>query len=94
MNDPQWERIQAGGRERWNLVEWRAYNAAQRGMYRHYIGYIIKIKNKHRCRAWYVHFVENRWVGDSQYLGRLTDMKHDEAKAAAKLLILAQRSKT
>lgn len=94
MNDPQWERIQTGGRERWNLVEWQPYEKPYRGTYRHYIGYIIKIKNKHRCRAWYVHYTEMTWPGLGTYLGRLVDMPREEAKAAAKMLLLAQRRTT
>lgn len=90
MNEPQWGRVASGGRERWNLTEWRNYNSLMRGMYTHTIGYIIKVKNKHRCRAWCVFSMDEL---NSVYVGRLDDMSRNEAKAAAKMLLLAQRSK-
>ena len=93
MNEPQWERIQHGGRERWNLVEWRNYGANLRGAYRHVIGYIIKAKNKRKCKDWLVQYAEIRHADLHPItLAKLEQLSAAEAKAIARLVLLAQRS--
>lgn len=53
------------------------------------VGYIIKKKNKHRCRDWLV-YCYTSGVGRI-YLGQLKDMPAPEAKQTAQLLIGAQQ---
>lgn len=92
MNDISWRGAGRSGAERWDLVETKPYPAPMRGMYRHIIGSVMKVKNKHCCRDWVVHYAEKLGTrGTRIYLGRLDDMTRDEAKDAARLLILAQR---
>lgn len=93
MNEPQWERLTKQGKERWNLTEWRDYGHGMRGRFRHIVGFIVKLKNKHRCRAWLVYYSEVQWE-NATYIARLDDMKAPEAKDAARLLLLAQRRDT
>lgn len=94
MSEPQWERIQNGGRERWNLVEWVPYRYSQgTDKYRHVIGYIIKTKNKHKCKDWLVRYAEVRHADLHPItLATLKQLSAVEAKAVARMLLIAQRS--
>ena len=95
MTEPHWERVNTAERERWDLTEIRNYTAPFRGAYHHVIGSIMRVKNNSRCRDWVVHYSEVLSItGSRQYLGRLDDMRREEAKTVARMLILAQRSNT
>lgn len=94
MTDPQWERRAGGGPTRYDLVVWVPHFMT-RDMRKARIGYIVKQKNKHRCRAWLVFTTATDsgrtplvWAQDT-YLCRLDDLKADDAKDAAKLLLTA-----
>ncbi len=88
MEKPHWIR-RPGGRERWSYVKYVKYPYDNANTYPLYLGYIIKTKNKHRCRDWLVYTQLQDDHGE--YVGALKDMMPDEAKATAQLLIGAQQ---
>jgi hypothetical protein len=84
--DYYWERARVTGAERWLLQESWPDSDLER-----IVGTIVKVKNKHRCRVWHV----RRWGNNSfvwETVAVLRDMKADEAKDAAKTILLSQRN--
>jgi len=83
MTEYYWERARVTGAERWLLQESWPDSDLER-----IVGTIVKVKNKIRCRVWHV-----RCEGNNSFLWEtvavLRDMKADEAKDAAKLIILS-----
>lgn len=87
MNDRTWENIRHGGRERWNYVEWKEYAAPTRGRYRYVIGYIIKTKNKHKCKDWLVQCTSVRHADMYPItLAKLTRLSASEARNVATII--------
>jgi hypothetical protein len=79
----QWIRAHGVGAERWLLQEIWPDSAVGR-----IAGTVSKVRNKHRCRLWNV----RRW-SDSIFMWEtvavLRDMKTDQARDAAKLILLS-----
>jgi hypothetical protein len=86
MNNRTWARRKTS-RESWEYRELRV-GALIPKIYPHVLGFIMKKKNKHRCRDWLVFVCPDGFNGS--YLGLLQDMRRDEAKAAAQLLLGVQ----
>jgi len=86
MTDRYWRKGYAG-RLVWEYCKDRR-NPFNDNPQTYVVGYIIKKKNKHRCRDWLVYWYPASWT--RTYIGHLKDMKHPEAKLAAQLLIGAQ----
>ena len=80
--DYYWARARTTGAERWLLQEsWPDSDLGR------IVGTIVKVKNKIRCRVWHVRCWGNNSVWET--VAVLRDMKADEAKDAAKLIILS-----
>lgn len=89
MRNRQWENVRHGGRERWNYVEWRDYSPAPstHSRYRHVIGYIVKTKNKRKCKDWLVQCAEVRHVDLYPItLAKLTNLSAAEARNVATII--------
>lgn len=92
MSDRTWENIRHGGRERWNYVEWREYGPTFKGRYRHVIGYIIKVKNKRKCKDWLVQYSEIRGASlHPTTLATLKQLSAADARSVATIILEGAR---
>lgn len=80
--DYYWKRPTTPGAERWLLHERWPDSDLER-----IVGVLVKAKNKHRCHVWNVRHWQD---GDFEWetVAVLKDMKADEAKDAAKTILL------
>lgn len=86
--DYHWKRSVSPGAERWLLHQCWPDSDLER-----IVGVVVKVKNKTRCRLWNVRCWQDAgFVWET--VAVLRDMKTDEAKDAAKLILLSLKEST